>query len=144
MNAAGRNAKNSISAKRRASGFVGSPAMNLVPARVQKNGEQVTLSSEDGCIAIAGEVDRIYQDSEDTVFVRDPALGRQIRVDKSGSRSTIVWNPWIEKSERLGDMGPDGYRQMVCIETANAGGDVVTLAPGQSHTLAARISAQRL
>ena len=65
----------------------------------------------------------------------DRRLAREIRVAKSGSLSTVVWNPWIEKAARLGDMGDDGYRRMLCVETANAGDDVVTLAPRARHRL---------
>ena len=94
-----------------------------------------------GPITITGEVDRIYQQAPDTVVVHDKKLKRKIRVAKKGSASTVVWNPGAEKATRLGDMGPDGYRQMVCVETANAGDDVVTLAPGKRHQLVARILA---
>lgn len=92
-------------------------------------------------IRFAGEVDRIYQESPDTVTIDDPGLGRRIEVAKRGSASTVVWNPWVDKAARLGDLGPDGFRRMVCVETANAGGDVVTLAPGATHTLTASIRA---
>jgi D-hexose-6-phosphate mutarotase len=89
--------------------------------------------SEATPITIAREIDRIYQDSADTIVLDDAALRRRIRVAKSGSLSTIVWNPWIDKSARLGDMGQNGYREMVCIETANAGRNAVTIAPGGHH-----------
>ena len=55
-----------------------------------------------------------------------------------GSASAVVWNPWIDKTARLGDMGgPNAWRHMVCIETANAGDDVRTLAPGAEHVMSA-------
>ena len=41
-------------------------------------------------------------------------------------------------------MGEDGYRHMVCVETANAGADVIVLPADASHTLTAIISAARL
>lgn len=95
---------------------------------------------QSGSIRIAGEVDRIYQESPDVVIVTDRANGRRIEVAKSGSLSTVVWNPWIEKSARLDDMGTDGYRRMLCVEAANAGKDTVTLAPGARHRLTTSIS----
>jgi glucose-6-phosphate 1-epimerase len=58
-----------------------------------------------------------------------------IEVRGRGSRSTVVWNPWIDKAARLGDLGPDGWRHMLCIETANAGPDVVTIAPAREATI---------
>jgi len=93
-------------------------------------------------IVIDAEVDRIYQDTADRVCVHDGAEGRVIEITTTGSRSTVVWNPWIEKSARLGDMGEDGYRRMVCVETANAGRDAVTLEPGAHHTLSLDIRAR--
>jgi glucose-6-phosphate 1-epimerase len=90
-----------------------------------------------GPIRFAGEVDRIYVDHTGEARIIDEAAGRVIVIAKEGSQSSVVWNPWIEKCARLGDMGPEGYRGMVCVETTNAGRDVVTLAPGASHTLAA-------
>lgn len=92
-----------------------------------------------GPIRFTAEVDRIYLDHADEARIVDEAAGRAIIIAKEGSRSSVVWNPWIEKCARLGDMGPDGYRGMVCVETTNAGSDVVTVAPGATHTLAAII-----
>ena len=42
------------------------------------------------------------------------------RIAKEGSRSTVVWNPWVAKAARLADMGDDEYLRMLCVETANA------------------------
>ena len=99
---------------------------------------------QSGAITIAGEIDRIYQQTPGTVIVHDTKLKRNITIAKTGSASTVVWNPGHEKSTRLGDMGAEGYRHMVCIETANAGDDVVTLSPGQRHQLSAKISVEPL
>lgn len=98
------------------------------------------LFQQHGMLAVAEEVDRIYQDCTMAVSVTDAVLARRITLTKEGSRSTVVWNPWVEKSRRLGDMGENGYRRMVCIEAANAGSDVVTLAPGARHHLVSEIS----
>ncbi|MGQ0671959.1 MAG: D-hexose-6-phosphate mutarotase [Hyphomicrobium sp.] len=98
---------------------------------------------QSGSIVIDAEVDRVYEASEETVLIRDEGFDRTIAIAKSGSRATVVWNPWIAKSQRLGDMGPEGHRRMVCVETANAGDDVVTVAPGATHRLTATISTVR-
>ena len=39
------------------------------------------------------------------------------------------------------DAPANGWREFVCIEAANAGEDVIHLAPGRSHTLAQRVGA---
>ncbi len=88
-----------------------------------------------GDVTITAETDRIYLDSTQDCVIHDPGYGRRIRIAKRNSRSTIVWNPWIEKAEKMGDLGPDGYLHMVCVESANADADVVTLAPDKEHHL---------
>jgi glucose-6-phosphate 1-epimerase len=92
-----------------------------------------------GAITVAGEVDRIYLGDTSAITLNDAGAGRRLRIAGSGSRSAVVWNPWTAKTARLGDMGsPDAFRRMICIETANAGDDIVTLAPGETHVLGAR------
>ena len=88
-----------------------------------------------GPVNFTEETDRIYLGATGDVLIEDPLMKRQIRVTKNGSTSTVVWNPWIEKSEKMGDMGDEGYLHMVCVENANAAEDVVTLAPGAEHHL---------
>lgn len=91
-----------------------------------------------GPVTFNGETDRIYVDSETDCLIDDPVLQRRIRVSKRGSRSTVVWNPWIDKSARLGDMGENGYLHMLCVESSNAADDVVTVAAGDEYRLAVR------
>jgi D-hexose-6-phosphate mutarotase len=90
-------------------------------------------------------VDRIYIDTEADCLIEDRGFERRIRIAKSGSRSNIVWNPWIEKSARMGDFGSDtGYRGMVCVESANADRNVVTVAPGATHSLRVVYSIEKI
>lgn len=99
---------------------------------------------QDGDVIFNGEVDRIYEGTTDDVVIVDRGNGRLIRVAKEGSTSTVVWNPWIEKSKRLSDMPPQAYLGMLCVETTNAGGDVITLKPGDSHRLTTSLSVEPL
>lgn len=98
---------------------------------------------QEGPVSISGEVDRVYLDAGGDCLIDDPLAGRRIRVGKQGSASTIVWNPWIEKGEQLGDLGRDGHLGMVCVETANAADDTVSLAPGAEHRLLAVYGVER-
>ncbi|MHB9119532.1 MAG: D-hexose-6-phosphate mutarotase [Burkholderiales bacterium] len=100
--------------------------------------------TQHGDVAIAGEVDRVYIDTEADCLLEDRGLKRAIRVAKQGSRSTVVWNPGVEKAEKMGDFGPDGHRRMVCVESANALGNAVTLVPGAEHRLVAVYSVEPL
>jgi D-hexose-6-phosphate mutarotase len=90
-------------------------------------------------IRFVGEVDRIYQDTTATVDIHDPALGRTIRVRKSGSNTTVVWNPWIAKSKRMPDFGDNEYRHMVCVESGNIAEHAITLAPGECSRMTVEI-----
>ncbi len=90
---------------------------------------------QDGPILIDRELNRIYLGCPGSVAIVDESLGRRIQIDKSGSSSYVVWNPWAETGAKFGDMGPDGYRQMLCVETTNAWDDTVTVAPGAEYVL---------
>jgi len=98
----------------------------------------------DGPIRIAGQTDRVYLHTPATCAVRDPDWHRRIVIDKEGSRSTVVWNPWIDKAARMEDFGDDEWPGMICIEAANALDDGLTLAPGESHRLAIRLRREPL
>jgi D-hexose-6-phosphate mutarotase len=95
-------------------------------------------------IHIGGEVDRVYFDTTATVEIVDPGLKRTIRVEKSGSNSTVVWNPWIGKSQRMADFGDDEYLQMVCVESGNIAENQVTLSPGELAVLKVVVSSAEL
>ncbi len=106
---------------------------------------EVTRRSQQGDVTIASEVDRIYFDQEQDVVIEDAGMQRNIRIEKRNSHSTIVWNPWVEKCQQMGDFGSDdGYLGMVCVESANADEDVVQLAPGEIHRLWVRYSVEKI
>jgi D-hexose-6-phosphate mutarotase len=90
---------------------------------------------QQGPIVINSEVDRVYLDTVTDCLIDDPGLKRRIRIHKQDSRSTVVWNPWAEKAEKMGDFGPDGYLGMVCVESGNALDNQITVQPGEAHTL---------
>ena len=47
----------------------------------------------------------------------------------------MVWNPGHDVALKMGDLGYEGYRKMLCIESANVAEDRVQLSPGESHSL---------
>jgi D-hexose-6-phosphate mutarotase len=101
------------------------------------NGQRRTQA---GAIGFGTEVDRLFVDTAAACTLIDSSMQRRIHIDKTGSRSTVVWNPGYDKASRMGDLGvaPAGsgsWRQMVCVESANAADNQVTVAPGQSHRL---------
>ena len=91
-----------------------------------------------GTVTFTGETDRVYLGTTGCCGIVDPVLKRTILITSTGSRSTIVWNPWQEKAAKMGDFGNKGEDRMVCVETANAVDDVITLAPGETHRMSAQ------
>lgn len=89
-----------------------------------------------GAITIAEEIDRLYVNTDSDCLIIDSGHKRCIRIAKRGSLSTVVWNPWVEKTAKMGDFGSDtGYCGMVCVESANAAENIVKVAPGARHSL---------
>ncbi len=89
-----------------------------------------------GDVHFSAETDRVYLDTERELRLFDPASQRRVIVHKENSRTTVVWNPWSEKSVALKDLGADQWKNFVCIETTNVAPFVIQLALGQSHTMA--------
>jgi glucose-6-phosphate 1-epimerase len=90
-------------------------------------------------LRLTGETDRPYVDTLNPVNLDDPVLHRRITIDKSNSKTTVVWNPWSEQTAKLDDMTPNGWVEMTCVETANAADNAITLGPQQAHTMEAHI-----
>jgi glucose-6-phosphate 1-epimerase len=95
-------------------------------------------------IEITSETDRVYVGARTTCTAADPGMLRVIRVAKEGSDTTVLWNPWIAKSASMSDFGDDEWPGMLCIETANAGENAVTLDPGAAHVMRATVSSEHL
>lgn len=101
-------------------------------------------AAEQQAIRFTSETDRIYQHSTASCTITDPSLGRRIRVDKAGSLSTVVWNPWIARARALADLDDEEWTDFCCVESACIGEHAVSLAPGQSHALSVRLSVDQL
>lgn len=101
------------------------------------------FTQKDG-IVIESEVDRVYVNTTADCVIEDKGLKRAIRIAKQGSKSTVVWNPWTEKADKMGDFGENGHRGMVCVESGNAFENVITLAAGETHRLVAVYSVEKL
>ncbi len=100
--------------------------------------------TQDGPVTISEETDRIYLGTGNRAEILDSSMDRRIIIRSSGSASTVIWNPWLESAERMGDLGPGGYLKMLCVETANAADNVVQLAAGATHRMTADYSSEPL
>ncbi len=95
-------------------------------------------------IRIVDELDHVYFDTEADVEIIDPTLRRKIHVSKSGSLSTVVWNPWIEKSIRMQDFGNEEYKEMVCVESGNVAMNRLLLSSGSRAILKVELTSEPL
>ena len=101
------------------------------------------LETEDS-IRFTAETDRLYQNTDSTVEILDPTMKRRITVAKSGSLSTVVWNPWIAKSQRMPDFGDDEWPHMLCVESGNVKTNAPTLDPGARSQLKVELSCEAM
>jgi glucose-6-phosphate 1-epimerase len=92
---------------------------------------------QQGEIAIVSETDSVYLNTGDAIEIEDPVLHRRTRITKQDSRTTVVWNPWVEKSRSFSDFAEDEWMRMICIEASNVSDFAVELAPGQQHKMKA-------
>jgi glucose-6-phosphate 1-epimerase len=91
-----------------------------------------------GEIHFSGEVDREYLTNQ-PVVIHDPVLQRTLTIRSAGSGCTVVWNPWIAKSQTMADLPEEAWQKFVCVETANAFSDRISLPPGAVHLLGMEI-----
>ena len=92
---------------------------------------------------ITKETNRLYQETAGPVEIRDDRFQRTIRVEKSGSHSTVVWNPWT--TQKLpDDFDPAEHEHMVCVESGNVKSNKLSLAPGKSAALRVELSSAPL
>jgi glucose-6-phosphate 1-epimerase len=92
-----------------------------------------------GPLRFAGLTNRVYPNTSAACVIRDPGRRRDIVITRSGSHSTVVWNPWAERAREMPDFGDDEWPGMLCVEPSNVGPDARTLAPGEAHTMSVGI-----
>jgi glucose-6-phosphate 1-epimerase len=92
-----------------------------------------------GPVHFTGEVDRVYNGAPARLELIDAARPRRIAIRSEGSRTAVVWNPGATLTARMADLPGEAWRRFVCVETANAGDEVITVPPGRGHTLVAHI-----
>jgi len=100
--------------------------------------------TQQGNVNISQETDRVYVNTGSEVRIVDDAMKRAIVIQSQGSASVVVWNPWIETAAKMGDLGKDGYLNMLCVETANAVDDVVNIAAGETYKMQTAYSVSKL
>jgi glucose-6-phosphate 1-epimerase len=95
-----------------------------------------------GLLRLSGPTDRVFLGTRAPCTVTDPVLARRIVVEKTGSSTTVVWNPWHQKASTMADLGDEQWRSMLCVEAANAADNAVHLAGGERHAMRVVIGAE--
>jgi glucose-6-phosphate 1-epimerase len=93
-------------------------------------------------LPIIAETNRIYHDTPETLVIMDTKFRRCIRVEKSGSADTVIWNPWT--TQLMPDFDPAEHKYMVCLESGNVGKNKISLTPGKSSSLKVILSSSPL
>jgi glucose-6-phosphate 1-epimerase len=102
---------------------------------IDKTDNRVENTQSDD-VRFSSETDRVYLDTAHELQLCEPSAERTLTVQKENSHTTVVWNPWSEKSAALKDLGPGEWKNFVCIETTNVTPFAVELEPGESHSMA--------
>ncbi|EYU34344.1 hypothetical protein ABFS82_11G033200 [Erythranthe guttata] len=100
------------------------------------------LTDEADAITFEDELDRVYLNTPDDIFVTDRELRRTITIHKDASLPEIVvWNPWDIEARDMDDLGDEEYREFVCVEAAAMESEI-TLNPNEEWTGTQRLSVE--
>jgi len=106
--------------------------------------DNLQSKQQHGAIVITEPTDRVYLNTASTCILHDAASKRSIRVAKTGSNTTVVWNPWESGAAKIQDLDPTEWHEFIAIETVNAAANAITLAPGATHVMRATVSLEDL
>ena len=95
-----------------------------------------------GAITITEPTDRVYLNTTGPCLLHDTGTKRKISVTKTGSNTTVVWNPWESGAAKLPDLDPTEWHEFLAVETVNAAANAITLAPGAQHVMEAHVSVE--
>ena len=93
--------------------------------------------------AFTRDVDQVHVHTSEPITLHDPAGHRTIHVEKTGSQTTVIWNPWTVLTPGLPDLAEDSWQHFICAEVVNAADDRITLQPGTTHGMAMTVRIQK-
>ncbi len=99
------------------------------------------LKLQTGAVTFPGGIDNVYLDTTADLEIEDPGFERTIHVRKTGSRTTVVWNP-DDDDASMPDVGAGQHPYFVCAEAANAAADIITVEPGSEACLGMEIEVE--
>ncbi|HBN88262.1 D-hexose-6-phosphate mutarotase [Rheinheimera aquimaris] len=62
------------------------------------------------------EVDRVYPSPAASLQLLMP--DSVVTLNQHGQDATVVWNPWVERSQQITDLHDNSYLEFICVETA--------------------------
>lgn len=112
----------------------------LDAVRFLDNTDSNREKTQSGDVAIVSQTDNAYLNTRNEVDLLDPVMRRRIRLQKTNSLITVVWNPWREAAKGMRDLGDNEWTQFLCAEASNILDGAVDLHPGQEHKMTAILS----
>ena len=103
----------------------------------QLDGNRLKIQQNE-LIKFTAELDRIYPNTSGIFSILENDA-EQIKI-QSTAKSTVIWNPWIEKAQRLGDIHDDAWQDFICVETGQISTKTVKIKAGQSISYQLEIS----
>lgn len=91
-------------------------------------------------IKIRGEIDSIFINHIQKIEIEDSVFNRVISIEKTGSNTTVVWNP----AKDLAEMSRGQYKNFVCVEPSNQADGFVRLKPKEKHIIGMKIKNRKL
>lgn len=96
-------------------------------------------------LVLTDTIDRVYTQPEALIKIEDKVLNRTLTVENQGHNAAVLWNPWSEGAQSMGDMQDDGYQTMFCVESTIHAPTIeqgITLQPSENYELVTVIAAQ--
>lgn len=81
-------------------------------------------------IEFTAETDRIYPKTSGKFTIQQNGE-HHIQI-QSTATSAVVWNPWIEKAQRLADVADNAWQDFICVETGQIASEKVSLDAGET------------
>ncbi len=101
------------------------------------DGQRYVLNDD---LKICGEFDSIFMNQTNPIEIVDEGYGRIITLEKSGSQTTVVWNP----AKDLNEMSEGQHKTFVCVEPSNVGDFAVCLLPHATHRITFKVQVRSL
>ncbi len=76
-------------------------------------------TSANSPVTVSSKIDRVYTPTggPSSAVVISEAGKKKYSIVRDNLNEVVVWNPWKDDAENIGDFAPkDGYKEMICVE----------------------------